>query len=174
MKPELPLQAGETLNWEGRPAPRCFTFRNWGHSLCGLVLLGFVGVWYFSGDGLDAAAGGYGFRLITLPFVLLGIWLVFGHLLAARLEWEGVWYAVTDRRILVRRGLLRRRWQSLELAELIWFRMNPHGAELATLILRGGDGGEKRLRLNCIEQPQPPAELLKAALQSNGYMESAE
>jgi len=174
MRPELPLQAGETLQWEGRPAPRCFTFRNWGHCLCGLVMLGFVAVWYFSGEGLDAADGGYAYRLVTLPFVLLGIWLVIGHLLAARLEWEGVWYAITDRRILARRGLVRRRWQTLELGELVWFRLRPHGAALGTLILRAGNQGERRLRLNCIEQPQVPADLLKAAVHSNGHMENAE
>lgn len=173
MRPELPLHAGENLQWEGRPAPRCFTFRNWGQSVCGLVLLVAVVVWYSSGDGLDAAIGGYGYRLATLPFLLLGLWLVIGHLLAARLEWEGVWYVITDRRILARSGLVRRRWQTLELGDLVWFRLQPHGAELGTLILRAGHEGERRLRLNCIEQPQRPAELLKAALHRNGHMESA-
>ena len=30
---------GETLTWEGRPAPRAFTFRNGLHSLFGILLL---------------------------------------------------------------------------------------------------------------------------------------
>lgn len=171
MKPMLPLQSGESLQWEGRPAPRCFTFRNWGHSLGGLVLFLAVAVWFYLGVGIDVEAGAVSYSLIPVPFLLLGAWLVFGHLIAARLEWESVWYAITDRRVLAHRGLLRKRWESLELADLVWFRLQPHGEALATLTLRAGLQGERRLVLCCVEQPQQPAALLTEAVRANGHMD---
>jgi len=158
----------ENLCWEGRPAPRCYTFRNWKHSLCGLILLGFVAVWLYAGFSLAAETGIMIYQLLPFPFLVAGLWLAFGHLLAARFEWDGVWYAISDRRVFVRRGLLRRRWVVLPLAELVWLRHHPYSTELGTLVMRFGAGGELRLMLCCIEQPQHPLELLVAALRANG------
>ena len=55
------LEPGETVRWEGRPAPRCYTFRNWKHSLVGLLLLILTGFWQVMSFGL---ARDYGLPLI--------------------------------------------------------------------------------------------------------------
>ena len=75
----------------------------------------------------------YGMRLLAwlpLPFLLLGLHLSIGHLLLARFEWERVFYAVTDQRVFVRRGLWRQRCESLPLPDVTYFQLKPYGREL--------------------------------------------
>jgi len=95
----------ESLRWQGRPAPRCWTFRNWRHSLFGMLLLPFSIWWQGIGLSLGREYANVWLFLLPLPVLLFALYLAFGHLLLARLEWERVFFAVTDRRILVRRGV---------------------------------------------------------------------
>lgn len=157
------LAAGETLRWEGRPAPRCYTFRNWKHSLFGLLLFFLSIYWLAVALQLAAVYHWPWLPLVPLPFVLIGLYLGLGHLLVARLEWEHVFYAVTDRRILVRRGLRGNRRQELALEQMVWFQLRPYGEDLGTLRIRGRQE-ELRLTLACIEYPRRVTALLEAAL----------
>lgn len=160
------LEPGEILRWEGRPAPRCFTFRNWRHSLFGILLL-LLALWW-QRIGLDlAAAEGVGLLgWLPLPAVLAGCYLAFGHLLLARLEWERVAYAVTDRRVLLRRGLLRPRLQQMPLSTLRYVTAAPLGAHLGHLRLADADG--RWLILCCLEHGEGVLPLLEAAIAANG------
>ena len=160
------LQADETLLWEGRPAPRCYTFRRWKHALFGAVLTLLCTVWLWMGVEQAAATGWSWLVLVPLPFLLYALWLAVGRLLAARLEWGNVACAVTDRRIIVRGGLLKVRETELLLAHVTWFRLQPHGEELGTLTARGGEG-DPVLVLPCLEYPRRPAVLLEAAIKMN-------
>jgi len=94
------LAEGETLAWEGRPAPRAFTFRNGLHSLFGVLLLVGAIFWQVIACGLAKAQPWPWPALIPVPFLLAGLYLTFGHLLLARLEWSRVGYAVSNRRLL--------------------------------------------------------------------------
>jgi hypothetical protein len=163
------LNLGEMLRWEGRPAPRCFTFRNWRHSLFGLLLLILTSYWQVLGYRLGFDARSPVLAWIPLPFLLAAIYLSLGHLFLARLEWEKVFYAITDRRILVRRGLFRNRLEELPLAGITWFRLKLLGAELGTLRVQGGGDPGTFLVLHCIEYPGRVAEILEAVLK--GQME---
>ena len=160
------LEPGETLRWEGRPAPRCYTFRNWRHSLFGLLLVILCLYWTVMAVQLAAVYHWPWLPLVPVPFLLVAFYLALGHLLWARLEWEQVFYAVTDRRVLVRRGLRGRRHQQLPLAALVWFQVRPFGPELATVRLRGA-AEDQRLALCCVEYPRRVTALLEAALASN-------
>ena len=160
---EESLAAGETLCWEGRPAPRCYTFRNWRHSLFGLLLVFLCLYWLSVALQLAAVYGWPWLPLVPLPLLLAGLYLAFGHLVLARLEWEHVFYAVTDRRILVRRGVGGRRRAELALADVVWFRLQPYAQELGTLRIRGRDEAQ-RLTLCCIEYPRRVTDLLEVAL----------
>lgn len=163
------LETGEEVRWEGRPAPRCFTFRNWRHSLFGMLLLVLAVWWQAVGLQLAAVYGSPMIRWIPLPFLLLGLYLSLGHVLLARYEWEGVFYAVTDRRVLAQRGIFRRRLVSLALAEVTWFQVKPLGRDLAAVrIVAAGEGAT--LVLSCIEHPRRLTELLEAALAGNGAL----
>ncbi len=160
------LQAGEALRWEGRPAPRCYTFRAWRHALFGSLLALFCGLWMWMGYGQMRETGWLWPIVLPLPFLVYALWLAGGQLLAARLEWNNVAYAITDRALLVRKGLVRPREAVLPLERLTWFRLQPHGEELGTLQVRGGEG-DPLLVLHCIEYPRRPAELLEAAIKTN-------
>ncbi|AMV71840.1 hypothetical protein JCM30471_00990 [Desulfuromonas carbonis] len=157
------LSPDEVLVWEGRPAPRCYTFRNWRHALFGVLLLFLSLYWLTIAVQLAAVYHWPWLPLLPIPFLLTGLALSLGQLLLARLEWEQVFYAVTDRRILVRRGLRGRRLEELPLAELGWLQLRPQGKELGTLRIRDR-ADEKRLTLCCVEYPRTVADLLEAAL----------
>jgi len=163
------LAAGESLRWAGRPAPRCYVFRNWRHSLFGMLLL-LLSTWWLSvGQQLGQV---YGIRFLAwlpLPFVLIGFYLAIGHLLLARMEWERVFYAVTDGRVLVRRGLWRPRRESLELAAVTYFQLRPYGMQLASIRIRAGADG-KSLLLCCVEHPGEVATLLESAMRESGVL----
>jgi len=162
------LEPGERLSWQGRPAPRCYTFRNWKHALIGLLLLVLASWWEAFALQLEAV-NHYGFlHLIPLPFWLLGFYLGIGQLVQARLEWEHLFYAATDRRLLVRRGR-KPRLAALGLEQIRYFRLKPLGTELGSLLVIGESDGQ-RLRLNCIEHPRRLTDLLEQALRRNGVL----
>jgi hypothetical protein len=159
------LQAGEAVLWEGRPAPRCFTFRKWRHALFGLFLTVVCAIWAWLGVQQATEQGWPWLAWVPLPFLGYALWLGCGQLIAARLEWNRVAYVVTDRRLLARGGLLRRREVELPLARVTWFRLQPLGEELGTLRVHGGKD-DPVLFLHCIEYPRRPAELLEKAIKA--------
>jgi hypothetical protein len=103
--------------------------------------------------------------LLPLPFLGFALWLAVGQLFTARLEWPRVAYAVTDRRIIVRRGLVRPQQDALLLERVSWFRLSPHGEELGSLRIHG-EPGDPVIFLHCIEYPRRPAALLEAAIKA--------
>ena len=159
------LRDGELLRWEGRPAPRCYTFRHWRHALFGLVLTAICAVWAWLGVQQAAEQGWPWLAWVPLPFFGYALWLACGRLLAARLEWKQVAYAVTNRRVIARRGLLKVREGELSLEQVTWFRLQPHGEELGTLRIHGGED-DPVLVLHCIEYPRRPAEFLEQAIKA--------
>jgi hypothetical protein len=162
------LEEGEQLLWSGRPAPRCYTFRNWKHSLVGLLLV-LIGVWW-QAIGLQMAALYQVPYLawIPLPVCLGGLYLAFGHLLKSRLEWEYLFYAVTDRRLLCRHGK-KARLQQLSRDAVTYFRLKPYSPRLGSLAIYAGSA-EQRLDFKCIELPRRVTELLEESLCANGVL----
>ncbi len=157
----------ENVVWQGRPAPRCFTFRNWVHSLFGLVILIAAIGWFFFGLHLGEKNQQILFVLIPVPFMLAGVYLTFGHLVLARLEWEKVFYAMTDRRLIAVRGLAGQRVASIDLAEIIYFQLKPLGEELGTVRVQGRDK-EKRIIVSCVEFPRKLTDRLEAEMEKHG------
>lgn len=156
------LDEGEQVLWEARPAPRCFVFRQWRQALFGAVFLLLCLVWQVWGLAVARAHDAAWSAWLPVPFVLIGLQLSVGRLVAARLEWPHVAYALTARRLLVRRGMLRRRLLSLELADVTYFRLVFHGEELGTLYIHQGQ--ERVQPLPCIEYPRRATALLEAAM----------
>jgi hypothetical protein len=161
------LQPAEVLLWEGRPAPRCFTFRRWRHALFGGLLTVFCAAWTWMGMEQAAELGRPWLAWLPLPILCYALWLAGGQLLAARLEWPRVAYAVTNCRVLQRHGLFKPRQIALKLERVTWFRLQPHGEELGSLRIRG-EAGDPELILHCIEYPRRPAELLETAIKTRG------
>ncbi|MBE0576094.1 MAG: PH domain-containing protein [Desulfuromonadales bacterium] len=162
MRQDLVLADGEEIRWEGRPAPRCYTFRHWRHSIFGIIFLSICSYWQILGFELSKEYDSIWLAWLPAPFVLLGFCLAIGHLLQARLEWNHVYYAITDRRLLVKCGLLKRRIDSLQLSEITYFSLLHQGEQLGTL--RVHKGKEKSLTLHCLEYPRHATDLLEQAM----------
>lgn len=151
------LEAEERVVWQGRPAPRAYTFRNWRWSLqaaAGLVMV----LFFRQGNGplqVDYAVG----QWWAWAGMVVGFWAGIGHLVWARLEWERVFYALTDRRLLAISGILGRRLQVLPLDQLEKFEQNAMGPALATVKVSGGG---RRLTLYCLEYPHLLLQLLSS------------
>lgn len=159
------LEEGESLRWEGRPAPRCFTFRNWRHSLFGLFLLIIAVYWQIVALELAMAYGLSFIAWIPLPVLLAALFLSLGHLLLSRLEWERIFYAITDRRVLVLRGIRRQRLHALPLVQVTYFRLKYQAENLGTLRVHGAPSA-RPLVLHCLEHPRRATELLEESMET--------
>ena len=159
------FENGETLRWEARPAPRCYTFRHWRHSIFGLIFLVLCSCWQVLGFSMAETYALWWLAWLPLPFVLAGLYFFVGHLVQARLEWNHVYYAITDQRVIAQRGLTRRRQQCIELSDVTYFRLHRQSAQLGTL--RVHKGQERHLVLHCIEHPRRATDLLEQAIKNN-------
>jgi hypothetical protein len=148
----LPLAADETILWQGRPAPRAYTFRNWRHALFGLALMLPCLFWQLVGIELVAGGAPFWVAWLPLPFNLGSLYLAFGQLLIARLEWEQVLYAVSDRTVYQRRGFFRPRLRCLPLAAVTSVRKKSLGPNLATVRIASREG--ESLLFATIEHPE--------------------
>jgi hypothetical protein len=74
-----------------------------------------------------------------------------------------VFYAITDQRILVRKGLRGQTLIALPLEQMGSYRFLPQGEFIGTARIFPA-GSEGRLTLSCIEHPQGATTLLDAAL----------
>ena len=143
------LQPDEYIVWQGRPAPRAYTFRNWRWSMQAVAGLAMV-LFFRQGTGplqVDPAVD----RWWTWAGLVVGLWAGVGHLIWARLEWEQVFYLLTNRRLVAVSGLWGRRLRVLPLAELEDVEQVPLGEALATVKVSGGG---RRLTLFCLEHPR--------------------
>lgn len=157
------LEPDEMVLWEARPAPRCFTFRNWRHSIFGLIFLLLATWWQSVGMTMAAVYELPWLAWLPIPFVVFGLYLGILHHLVARLEWDKVAYLLTDRRILARRGFFRPRQQCLSMERLTYFRMKPLGESLGSFQIYG-ETKDERVDLLCVEYPRRLVDLLETAM----------
>lgn len=148
----LPLADDEKFLWQGRPAPRAYTFRNWRHALFGLALALPCLIWQLVGIELAAGGASPWVAWLPLPFNLGCLYLAFGQLLIARLEWEQVYYAVSDRTIYQRCGFFRPRLLRMPLSEVATVRKRGLGPNLATIRMEGRAG--EKILFSAIEHPE--------------------
>lgn len=166
---ETYLADGEELRWEGRPAPRCYTFRRWKEALFGLVLVVMGAWWEIVGLQLAPVYDLPWLAWIPLPVWLFGLYLSVGRLTLARVEWEHLFYAVTDRRVLVHRGGRKTVVAELPLDEVTFFQLKPLGRELGSVRIFAGDR-QRRLVLSCLEYPRRVTDLLEEAMRQSGVL----
>ncbi len=160
------LMPGETLVWQARPQPRCYTFRHWRQAVFGLLLVLLAAWWEALGWQLAASYDLFWLALIPVPVWLIGLWLSIGRTLAARREWPTVGYAVTDRRILAcRRG----RHLALELEQVGYFCLEPQGEKLGSVRVESRDG-RVRFKVCCVEYPRKLTTLLEQAMTQSGAL----
>lgn len=168
---QWPLSAGETLRWQGRPAPRCFVWRNWKQAAVGTMLFLASSFWLMLAYELFKKDGSpWWLLLIPVPLVLLSLWFGPINLLLTRIRWEKVFYAVTEQRLLVRDGQFKARFASFPLDEIEGWQQKKYGAQLIGLRLQLRN--RPPVILHCIEQPQNLFECLQCELTPSTTKES--
>ncbi|MDX2480096.1 MAG: hypothetical protein QNK24_07150 [Desulfuromusa sp.] len=147
------LEEGETILWQGRPAPRCYTFRHWLQATIGTILFLASSFWLMVGVQL-VRAHNYSWWLAVAP-LLLAIAAFFvgpGQLVLARLRWEEIFYALTDQRLLVRNSIIGRSTSTYQLCDYKQFKQKQYGQRLASIRL--SFNGSAPIILECLEHPE--------------------
>jgi hypothetical protein len=147
------LRTDEVLRWEGRQAPRCYTFRYWRFSLAGVFMLMLLGGW--QGGAVPMGAPPLP-GVVVLFLAVLALLFLLGLPLRQRLAWERVFYAIGDRQLLLAEG---GRIVAIPLEAITAVRLDGQGAELGTLHIERADGTP--VILSCLEYPRVPAALLR-------------
>ncbi|NLV24625.1 MAG: hypothetical protein GXY54_07555 [Deltaproteobacteria bacterium] len=139
------LDAGEKILWEGCPAPRCYCFRNWRRAFRalaggGLTLL----LWLLPAH--------FPWRLpLMLAALGTALWFFPGGFVRARLQWNTVFYAATDRSLLAVGGCFPCRLLRLPRAAIEKVDVNWLGKDLATVAVWGQGG--RNVEFSCLEHP---------------------
>jgi len=110
------LLTGEHILWNGKPK-QGIQFQSSDAFLIPFSLLwgGFAIFWNFSVWEADAPSF---FRLWGLPFLFIGIYLIFGRFLHDAYIRTHIYYAVTNQRVLVYNGGMGKSLKSLDIASL--------------------------------------------------------
>jgi len=136
--------SGERILWSGQPKQGiALTGRDaylipfsllWG----GFAIFWNVGVWSFpdTGDGPD-----WFFRLWGLPFLVAGLYLIVGRFFHDAAIRKSLRYAVTDQRILVRRGTRSSKLTSLDVHRLPMLELSEFGDGSGTITFDSSGGG---------------------------------
>ncbi|HJP88218.1 MAG TPA: PH domain-containing protein [Candidatus Limnocylindrales bacterium] len=119
------LLPGERVLWEGRPDVWGFSMRGaWYAIPFSLLWGGFAIFWEI---GVLTSNAPFFFSIWGIPFVLLGLYMIFGRIWVARREARNTRYAITDRRVLIRSGAFRPTLVSLELDTLPGTELSERG-----------------------------------------------
>ena len=155
----------EALLWQGRPAPRCYTLRQWRRALYWALV--FVGAllwqwWLWHARGAD---GAWGAVFFPAPLVMVAFALSCGRLLRARLEWEHVFYLISDAGVRIQEGR-KNQITHYSYAELKDVRLELYHNDVATgLGWVHAQFGEQKVTLECLEDAPRAYALLAAKLE---------
>ena len=110
------LLRGEKVAWRGQPAQGLlFTSRDW-------LMIPFSRFWggfaIFWETAVLATNGPVFMKLFGIPFVLIGLYLVVGRFLLDAWIRRGLYYAVTDKRVLIFRSGPFRKFTAINLGQL--------------------------------------------------------
>jgi len=110
------LLRGEKIVWWGQPAQGLlFTSRDWLLIPFSLVWGGFAIFWE---TAVLSSNGPFFMKLWGIPFVLIGLYFVAGRFLLDAWIRRGLYYAVTDKRVLIFRSGPFRKFTAINLAQL--------------------------------------------------------
>ena len=110
------LPTGERMLWQGQPDVWEYSMRGaWYLIPFSILWGGFAVFWELSvvTSGRDPF-----FALWGIPFVIAGLYLIFGRIYVARREARRTRYAVTDRRVLIQTGAFTERTIEMAIADL--------------------------------------------------------
>jgi len=150
---EWPLESDEQLLWQGRPAPRCYVWRNWKLALAATMLFLASSFWWMLAYQLAVNEGSpWWLQLIPAPLVLVSIWFGPVKILLARMRWEKLFYALSDQRLMIRDGLFDAQIESVLLDQISDWQQKKYSDQLVSIRLILKD--HPAVILFCLEQPQ--------------------
>ena len=127
------LRPGERVLWEGRPDIWAYSMRGaWYLIPFSLLWGGFAIFWETS---VIASGAPFFVLLWGIPFVAMGLYLIFGRWFVARREAANTAYAITDRRVLIETGAFRRTFVQLDLRDMPASQLEVRGNGLGTITL---------------------------------------
>jgi hypothetical protein len=118
------LMAGETVEWFGQPDPSVlFTRADIFLIPFSLLWGGFALFWEASALGMvfKSKAGGRPpdfFALFGLPFVVIGLYFIFGRFIYKKWRKKNTYYAVTNKRVIILTKLWRKSIQAIRLISI--------------------------------------------------------
>ncbi len=118
------------VSQKGQPNKRRFALRGWWLTPFALLWAGFAIFWEAS---VLASNAPLLFRVWGIPFVLVGLYLVLGRFFVAAREADTTWYAVTNRRILIRSGIMRRTTTELDIRHLPSLQISEQGSHFGAI-----------------------------------------
>lgn len=120
------LRPGERILWQGRPDMRAYSLRGaWYMIPFSLMWGGFAIFWEV---GVVSSGAPLFFDLWGVPFVAVGLYMIFGRILVARREAARTQYVVTDKRVIIVSGAFGRRLLELALQDLPPTQLEVRGA----------------------------------------------
>lgn len=126
------LSADETLLWSGRPK-QGLVFRPSDIFMIPFTLLwgGFAVIWEV---GVISAGAPWWFALFGVPFVVIGIYIMFGRFWVDARQRHAMYYGVTPERVIIVSGLFARQVKSISLKSLANFSLieRRNGAGIIT------------------------------------------
>ncbi len=133
------LLPGERVLWQGQPDARASALRGaWYLIPFSLLWGGFAIFWEFS--VLSSKAGPF-FALWGIPFVAIGLYLIFGRIPVALREARRTHYAVTNQRVLIMAGAFSRRIIEMALDDLPPAQLEVGSSGLGTITFGTAIGG---------------------------------
>ena len=110
---------GENILWQGKPDKFCFLWRTLVKMVpVAIIWLLFDGFFIFTIISSGAAKEMLWFMIIFFAIHLLPVWKVIGAFIKGQLEHKNVLYAITDKRIIVRNGVIGLDFESINYADI--------------------------------------------------------
>ena len=115
------LLPDERLQWDGKPVQGFyFKPKDWFLTLFSLFCLGFSIFWVFFASSI----GGGLFGLFGVPFILVGMYMLFGRFFWDIHTRKNTYYAVTNQRIIIVTGVFTQQVQSFAIKNSQNIRLN--------------------------------------------------
>jgi hypothetical protein len=125
--------------WQGQPDVWAFSMRGAWYLIPFSLLWGGFAIFWEVGV-LGSGAGPF-FALWGVPFVVIGLYLIFGRIYVARREAARTHYAVTNQRVVILTGLFGRRAIEMALTDLPPSQLDGGETGLGTITFGATTGG---------------------------------
>ena len=112
MGPAPNLAAGEHILWRGKPKKSAYIADK------ALSMLPIAVIWLIFDLNFLRLAGGNGFLLIFLLVHMMPVWIWLGSALTAAAQWRNEDYFITNKRIIIRRGVFSQQRHSVFLRDV--------------------------------------------------------